>query len=105
MKHAEGLIEHILFLEGAPQVNLALTPKIGQTVKAQIENDLTGELGAVQQYNGAVRVCVEAGDNATREMFERMVKDEERHTDFLETQLSMIAEIGLDNYLAQQLHP
>lgn len=104
MKHAEGLIERILFLEGAPQVNLALAPKIGQTVKAQIENDLTGELEAVHQYNAAVRVCVEAGDNATRELFERMVKDEERHADFLETQLSIIAGIGLDNYRAQQLH-
>jgi bacterioferritin len=104
MKHAEGLIERILFLEGAPQVNLALAPRIGQTVKAQIENDLAGELEAVHQYNAAVRVCVEAGDNATRELFERMVTDEERHADFLETQLSMIAGIGLDNYLAQQLH-
>lgn len=105
MKHAEGLIERILFLDGTPQTNLSLAPKIGSSVKAQIENDLAAELDAVKQYNGAVKVCVEAGDNGSRDLFQGMVKDEEEHADFLETQLHMVSEVGLDNYLAQQMHP
>jgi bacterioferritin len=104
MKHAEGLIERILFLDGAPGVNIMLEPKIGQSVKAQLENDLAAETGAVAQYNAAVAICAQAGDNATRDLFSRMVADEEGHADFLETQLAMIAEIGLNNYLAQQLN-
>jgi bacterioferritin len=104
MRHAEELIERILFLDGAPQVSVALTPKIGLSVKAQLENDLAAELEAVKQYNAAARVCVEAGDNASRDLFEKMVKDEEDHTDWLESQLGMIKEMGLENYLAQQIH-
>lgn len=104
MKHAEGLIERILFLDGTPKVDVMPTPKIGANVKAQIENDLAGELDAVRQYNNAVAVCSEAGDNGTRELFERMVKDEEEHSDFLEAQLFVIGETGLENYLAQQIH-
>lgn len=104
MKHAEGLIERILFLDGTPKVDVMPTPKIGANVKAQIENDLAGELEAVQQYNKAVEVCAAAGDNGTRELFERMVTDEEEHSDFLESQLFVIGETGLENYLAQQIH-
>ncbi|MBL8293308.1 MAG: bacterioferritin [Bryobacterales bacterium] len=104
MKHAEGLIERILFLDGTPKVDVMPTPKIGANVKAQIENDLAGELDAVKQYNAAVAVCSEAGDNGTRELFERMVTDEEEHSDFLEAQLFVIGETGLENYLAQQIH-
>lgn len=104
MKHAEGLIERILFLDGTPKVDVMPTPKIGANVKAQIENDLAGELDAVKQYNNAVAVCTEAGDNGTRELFERMVTDEEEHSDFLEAQLFVIGETGLENYLAQQIH-
>ncbi len=104
MKHAEGLIERILFLEGSPQVDAVPAPKIGASPKAQLENDLSAELAAVKQYNSAARVCAEAADNSSRKLFETMVKDEEEHADFLETQLSMIGEIGLDNYLSQQIH-
>jgi bacterioferritin len=104
MRHAEGLVERILFLDGTPQVNLSLNPKIGPTLKAQLDNDLAAELGAVKEYNGAVKVCVAAGDNGTRELFEKMVKDEEQHADFLETQIQLVSEVGLDNYLAQQMH-
>ena len=104
MKHAEGLIERILFLDGTPKVDVMPTPKIGATVKAQLENDLAGELEAVSQYNSAVTICAQAGDNASRALFEKMVADEEKHTDFLEAQLFMIGEVGLDNYPAQQMH-
>jgi len=103
MRHAEGLIERILFLEGVPKVDDQPTPKIGQDVKAQMENDLADEADAVRQYNASVTVCVEAGDNGTRELFEKMVRDEEGHNDFFEAQLDMIKEIGIQNYLAQQM--
>ncbi len=103
MKHAEGLVERILFLDGQP--NLAVVPPIhlGMSVQAQLENDLADELGAVKDYNEAVAACAAAGDNGTRELFEKMVKDEEQHADFLEAQLGMVKEIGLPNYLAQQM--
>jgi bacterioferritin len=104
MHHAEGLIERILFLDGTPVVEVMPTPRIGANVKAQIENDLAGELDAVRQYNESVQVCVAAGDNGSRELFEKMVKDEEEHTDFLEAQLTMIGEMGIGNYLNQQMH-
>jgi len=104
MHHAEGLIERILFLEGTPHLDVLPTPQIGATVKAQIENDLAAELEAVQQYNQSARICVEAGDNGTFALFEKMVTDEEQHADFLEAQVGVIAEIGIQNYLAQQVH-
>ena len=103
MKHAEGLIERILYLDGVPNVHIKLDPKIGNDVKAQIENDLAAEMEAVAEYNNAVRVCTEAGDNGSRELFERMTIDEEQHVDFLEAQLDMIKQMGLPNYLAQQM--
>jgi bacterioferritin len=103
MRHAEGLIERILFLDGVPAVEVKLAPQIGASVKAQIENDLAAEADAIKQYNAAVKACVEAGDNGTRELFEGMVKDEEQHLDFLEAQLHMISEMGLENYLALQM--
>lgn len=104
MRHAEGLIERILFLEGTPKVDVMPTPRIGANVKAQLENDLAAELEAVSEYNSAVAACTEAGDSTSRALFEKMVKDEEEHTDFLEAQLFMIGEVGFDNYLAQQIH-
>jgi bacterioferritin len=105
MKHFDGMLERILFLDGTPEVNLSIAPKVGTTVKAQIDNDLAAEHDAVKQYNAAIAVCVQAGDNASREMFEKMVVDEEEHTDFLEAQLQIISDIGMDNYLSQQMHP
>ena len=103
MKHAEGLIERILYLDGTPNVHIKLDPRIGVDVQEQIQNDLAAEVEAVGQYNNAVRICVEASDNGTRELFERMTKDEEEHVDFLEAQLDMIRQMGLPNYLAQQM--
>ena len=104
MRHAEALIERILFLDGAPKIGFSLGPKVGQTVKEQVENDLNLELGAVREYNTSARICIEAGDNASRELFERLVKDEEDHVDFLEAQLHLIKEMGIENYLSQQMH-
>jgi bacterioferritin len=105
MKHAERLIERLLFLEGEP--NMAdLNPfKIGSSVKAQLENDLALEIAAVAAYNAAIKVCTEAGDAASRELFEGLLVDEEGHVDYFETQLHQISEIGLDRYLSQQIRP
>ncbi|MBI4463763.1 MAG: bacterioferritin [Acidobacteria bacterium] len=104
MKHAEEVIERILFLEGTPNLGMGLPLRPGSTVKAQLESDLALELEAVAQYNAAIKTCVEEGDNTSRELFDKLVKDEEGHVDFLEAQLHVIQEAGLENYLAQQMH-
>jgi len=103
MKHAEALIERIIFLDGAPHIDVGLKPQLGSKVQEQIEIDLKDELDAVRQYNDAVRICVEAKDEGSKALFERMIGDEERHADFLEAQLHSIKEMGIANYLAQQL--
>ena len=103
MHHAEGLIERIIFLDGTPTIEVALTPKVGATVQQQLEFDYTDEEGAVRQYNDAAKLCREVGDAGTKDLFEKMIQDEERHADFLEAQLHSIKEMGLGAYLAQQL--
>ena len=104
MKHAEQVIERILFLEGTPGMGMKLPLTVGQTVKAQIENDLALEIAAFAHYNAAISVCTAEGDNTSRDLFQKLLADEEGHIDFLEAQLSLIKEIGLQNYLAQQMH-
>jgi len=103
MKHAEELIERILFLEGMP--NLADMPKlnIGKDVKQQLANDLALEKGAVAEYNAAVAAARKAGDNGSADLLDQLLHDEEEHVDQLETQLSLIDQLGLENYLAQQM--
>ena len=103
MRHAEILIERILFLEGLP--NMADLPRlnIGRDVKSQIENDLALEVSAVGEYNEAVAACQKAGDNATADLLKEILKDEEEHVDFLETQLGLIKDLGLENYLIEQM--
>jgi len=103
MHHAEGLIERILFLDGTPGVSVPLTPNIGANVKQQLEIGHADELAASRQYNGSAKICREAGDAGTKDLFERMIQDEERHADFLESQLHSIQEMGIGAYLAQQL--
>jgi bacterioferritin len=103
MHHAEGLIERILFLDGSPQVAVALQPKIGNNVKEHLEIDLQDEKDAVVQYNNSVKVCTAEADAGTRELFEHMIQDEERHVDFLEAQLQSIQDLGIANYLTEQM--
>ena len=103
MKHAEGLIERILFLDGVPEVGIPLKPKIGASVKEHLQIDLKDEQEAVEQYNNSAKICVAADDNGSRELFEHMIQDEERHVDFLEAQLHSIDEVGIANYLSEQL--
>jgi bacterioferritin len=102
MKHAEGLIERIIFLDGTPAVNVALIPKLGTNVQTQLEIDLADELDAVKVYNEAAEICLEVKDDGTRSLFEGMIKDEERHVDFLEAQLHSVTEMGLQLYLSNQ---
>ena len=103
MKHAEELIERILFLDGTPSLTEPMHLTIGKDVKAQLESDLQLELGAVTLYNRAVQAAQQHGDNASRELFERLLKDEEKHVDWLEAQLHQIHEIGYERYLSQQI--
>jgi bacterioferritin len=103
MRHAEGLIERIIFLDSIPSVDVGLKPQLGSNVQQQMEINLKDEHDAVHQYNGAVKVCVEAKDDGTRMLFEHMIKDEERHVDYLEAQLHSIHEMGIANYLSQQM--
>jgi bacterioferritin len=103
MRHAEGLIERIIFLDNTPSVDVGLKPQLGSNVQQQMEINLKDEVDAVRQYNEAVRICVEARDGGSKALFERMIQDEERHADFLEAQLHSIKEVGIANYLSQQL--
>ena len=104
MKHAEKVIERILFLDGTPNMGMGLPIKVGANVKEQITSDLALEVEAFNMYNAAIQVCVAEGDNTSRELFEMLLKDEEKHIDFLEAQLHVIEEAGIQNYLAQQMH-
>jgi bacterioferritin len=103
MKHAEALIERILFLDGAPTLTEPMQLTVGRNVKEQIESDLKLEIGAVAMYNAAIQTCRQEGDNASAELFERLLKDEEQHVDWLEAQQHLIEEIGYERYLSQQI--
>jgi bacterioferritin len=102
MKHAEELLERVLFLDSTPTMQ-PLPLKIGQDVRTQLQNDCELEIKAVAMYNDAVKLAREAGDNASRELFERLLRDEEQHVDFLEAQLHLINEIGYERYLSTQI--
>jgi bacterioferritin len=104
MRHAEGLIERIIFLDSIPVLEVALKPQLGAGVQQQFEINLKDEHDAVRQYNQAVQVCAGAGDEGSRVLFEGMIEDEERHVDYLESELHAIGEMGIANYLSQQLH-
>ncbi len=103
MKHAEKLIERILFLEGMPNLNDMPKLNVGKDVKQQFLNDLALEKGAVAEYNAGIAACRKAGDNASSDLLEEILADEEDHVDFLEEQLGLIEQIGIQNYLAQQV--
>ena len=103
MKHAERLIERTLFLDGTVDMVWPSQVKIGNTVKEQLENDLAAELGAVKSYNDAVKLARAVGDNGTAEVFDANLRDEEDHTDWLEAQLSLIKDVGYENYLSTQV--
>jgi len=103
MKHAENIVERILFLEGLPRMDQLAKINIGKDVPKQLENDLALEKGAVADYNKSIEICRNVGDNATADFLKEILKDEEDHVDMLETELSMIEQMGLQNYLARQM--
>jgi bacterioferritin len=103
MKHAEKLIGRILFLEGRPVVNKLNQIAIGSEVPAQHENDLVAEQTAVKAYNEGIRLAVEVGDNGTRALLESILADEEEHLDWLEAQLDQIKQMGIQNYLVENI--
>jgi len=103
MKHAEKHIGRIIFLEGKPIVSKLNPIHIGADVAAQLKNDWAAEDTAIKAYNKAIRQAVELGDNGTREMLESILKDEEDHIDWIEAQLDQIKQMGLQNYLVEQV--
>ncbi len=102
MKHAEILIERILFLEGAPVVSNLKKISIGSDVPTQLKNDLALEMDAIESYNRAIAELGAAGDNATREMLVKILQDEDRDVDAIEERLDQIEQMGLQNFLALQ---
>ena len=103
MHHAETLIGRILFFEEQPIVTNLSQITIGADVQAQFKNDLAAETEAVRLYNEGIRLAAEVGDNGTREILESILKDEERHIDWIEAQLDQIEQIGIQNYLVEQI--
>lgn len=103
MKHADELIERILFLDGVPNLQRLGKVRVGETVPEQLKLDLALEMEAVGKLNRYVALAVAEADNTSRELFERLLESEEKHVDWLETQLGLIAQVGTENYLAQQL--
>ena len=104
MQHADTLIQRILFLEGVPNLSDYDPIFVGRTVREQIDNDLALEMGALAMLRPGIQLCVEAGDYATRDLLECILKDEEHHVDWLEAQKHKINEVGYDAYLAQQIY-
>ncbi len=104
MKHAEKLIGRILFLEGSPTVNRLKTINIGADIPAILKNNWDAEAGAIKSYNDGIRLATEVVDNGTRELLETILKDEENHIDWLEAQRDQIQQMGLQNYLVEQIH-
>jgi bacterioferritin len=103
MKHAQLLIDRIIFLEGVPEIARYDVIRVGTNVKEQFQNDLALEMTGVKHYNAAIALSVQKGDNGSRELLESILTDSEEHVDWLETQLHLIEEIGLQNYLSEQL--
>lgn len=103
MKHAEAIMERMVFLEGLPIVNPKLEPKIGLNVPEMLKNDLAAEYEAIETYNQIIRLATEQGDNGTRSLFEGFVREEEEHADWLEGQLTLIVDMGIGNFLSTQV--
>jgi len=103
MTHAEKLMERILYLDGSPNMTDYFKINIGQSVEQQFKNDVQLEYDAVKRLNDGIQLCNEKNDGGSRELLEKILSDEEHHIDWLEGQLHAIGEMGIQNYLAQQL--
>jgi len=104
MKHADEVIERILFLEGVPNMQRLGKVRVGESVAEQLDLDLKLEMEAIPRLNKAIDLAVEVGDNGTRDLIEGILTSEEEHVDWLEAQLDLIKKVGVENYLAQQIH-
>jgi bacterioferritin len=103
MKHAEMLIDRILFLEGVPEIARYDVIRVGTDVEEQFKNDLALEMKGVAHYNAAIDLCIRLKDNGTRELIEPILTESEEHVDWLETQIGLIEAVGLQNYLTEQM--
>jgi len=104
MKDAETIIERILYLDGVPNLQRLGPVRVGETVPEQFELDLAVEVAAVERYNAGVALAVSKGDNGTRELLAERLVGEEHHADWLESQIELIRQVGVENYLATQIH-
>ena len=103
MQDIEELVKHILYLEGLPNLQRIDVVKVGEDVLEHLQLDLESEKDAVEALTEGINLCVEVGDYGTRNRFEDMIRDEETHIDWLESQIDAIGQVGLEQYLAQQL--
>jgi len=103
MKHADELIERILFLEGLPNVQRLGKIMVGQTVQEILKNDHALEMAAIPLLNRGMQQCRDIGDNGSEDLLRRILKGEEEHVDWLEAQFDLIAQVGEQNYLSQQI--
>jgi len=103
MKHAEKIIDRVLFLEGTPEIARYDVIRVGTDVKEQFENDLQLEMGGVKAYNELVDLCIKVKDNGTHKLALEILADSEEHVDWLETQLGLIQTVGLERYLSEQM--
>jgi bacterioferritin len=104
MKHAEKLIARILFLNGKPVVSNLNKVFIGSEVPKMHENDHVAEETAIKSYNESIRLATELGDNNTKVLLESILSEEEDHIDWIEAQLDEIKQVGIQNYLTQQIY-
>ena len=103
MKHAEMLIDRILFLEGVPEIARYDVIRVGTDIPEQFQYDLALETNGVNAYNNAIALCLAENDGGSREMLERILVESEEHVDWLETQIDLIKRLGLENYLLTQV--
>ena len=103
MKDADAIIDRILYFDGVPNMQRLGAVRVGESVLEQLELALVTETESIAQYNRAVALCVAEGDNGTRDLLERQLTGEEEHADWLESQLDLIGQVGLEIYLAQQI--
>src|SRR5262245_51548958 len=104
MKHAEKLIDRIIFLEGVPEIARYDVIRVGSDIPEQLRNDLALEMGGVKHYNALVDLSIQKKDNGTREIVEPILVESEEHVDWLETQLGLIEAVGIQNYLSEQMY-
>jgi bacterioferritin len=105
MKHADLVIERILYLDGTPDLQKYMKIKVGQNIEEMLKFDMEVEISAVERLNRGIEIATNAKDNGTRELFEKILLAEEEHIDWIEAQQNIISEIGVTNYLAQQFDP